>query len=393
MVFRWSSDARTIRFTIMDTKTESTSLWEVAADGTNPHRLLPEFPYQQCCGSWTPDGKYFVFQVRVENTFQIWTRRENRSLIFRTNDRPVAVAVGVMNYRGPLTSKDGRKLFMRAEALKGEFVRYDYRSQQFIPLLPSISGRTAAYSRDGKWIAYTSLADNNMWRCASDGTECLQLTHGMQQTALPRWSPDGRMLVFMARHFGGNWGIFAVTATGGNLQSFTAGNRSDGDPDWSPNGEQLVFGNILEPAEAKAIYVLNWRTHNVSTLPGSKGYFSPRWSPDGRFIVAIRSDDQRLDIFTFASGTWERLTQIPGAYPNWSHDGKYVYFLSNASGGRTVLRVNIKDGSAERVASLGGVERAPFMMGDWIGLAPDDSPVAVRNLTTEDIYSWDFIRP
>jgi len=244
--FRWAPDNRSIRFTVMDMKTEATSLWEVSADGAGLRQVLPKFPYQQCCGSWTPDGKYFLFQVRVENAFQIWARRESVSLIFRMSHYPTPMIAGAINYRGPLASKDGKKLFVRAEAPKGQFVSYDHRSQQFITLLPAVSARTVAFSRDGNWAAYTSLADTNLWRCRVDGTDCLQLTQGLQQTVLPRWSPDGRMLAFMARHFGGNWGIFTITATGENLQSLSPSSRSDGDPDWSADGQQLVFGNVLE---------------------------------------------------------------------------------------------------------------------------------------------------
>jgi DNA-binding winged helix-turn-helix (wHTH) protein len=208
--FRWSPDGRTLRFTLIDAKSEATSLWEVPADSTTPHRLHPDSQYPQCCGSWTPDGKYFLFQVRVESAFQIWSSRERGSLLFRTSSRGVPLAVGPMNYRGPVPSKDGKKLFMRAEAPKGQLVRYDSRSGQFITLLPSISARTATYSRDEKWIAYTSLADNNLWRCKSDGGDCLELAYGMQQTALPRWSPDGKTIAFMARHFGEKWGLFGL---------------------------------------------------------------------------------------------------------------------------------------------------------------------------------------
>jgi len=46
--------------------------------------------------------------------------------------------------------------------------------------------------------------------------------------------------------------------------------------------------------------------------------------------------------------------------------------------------------NVEKVASLAGVERGPFFLGDWIGLAPDDAPLAVRNSTIEDIYAWDL---
>jgi Tol biopolymer transport system component len=352
--------------------------------------VLPEFPHPQCCGSWTPDGKSYVFQVRVENTFQIWARREKSGLPFQTAGRPVTLVSGAVNYRGPLIGQSGRKLFMRAESPKGQLVRYDARSGQFLTLAPSISARTAAFSRDGKWMAYTSVTDNNLWRCTAEGTGCLQLTHGMQQTALPHWSPDGRTLAFMGRRFGGNWGVFTVTASGEHLQSFSPEHRSDGDPDWSADGQRLIFGNVLEAAEAKALYLLDLRTGNISALPGSKGYYSPRWSPDGGLIVALHADDQRLAVYDLGTRQWRPLSQIPGSYPSWSHDGRYVYFVSNAEGGRSVFRVDLRDSRTEKVVSLVSIERAPIVMGDWVGLAPDDSPMAVRNLTSEDIYAWDF---
>ena len=184
--FRWSPDGRRLRFTILDPRQEAASLWEAPADGGEPTRLFPGWTDQQCCGSWMSDGRYFVFQVRVEIGYQIWARREKPSGFFTANAKPVPLATGPINYRGPLPSRDGRKLFMRAEIPKGELVRYDQKSGQYIPLLPSIQARTAAFSRDGMWIAYTGLVDNSLWRCRSDGSRCLQLTNGMQQTMMMR---------------------------------------------------------------------------------------------------------------------------------------------------------------------------------------------------------------
>jgi hypothetical protein len=104
----------------------------------------------------------------------------------------------------------------------------------------------------------------------------------------------------------------------------------------------------------------------------------------------MRSADRRLDLFEFATQRWTPLTHIAAGYPNWSRDGKYIYFLNTTRGQRAVWRVRVTDGSVQEVASLATVERGPFFMGDWIGIASDDSPLAVRNMTTEDIYSWDF---
>jgi Tol biopolymer transport system component len=389
--FRWSPDGKRLRFTVIDKASEKTSIWEVLADGKNPHRLFPNLQYHLCCGSWTPDGKFFLFQVRVDSMFQIWAQRDQSSYLFPARNRPYPLVFGAMSYRGPLPSKDGRKLIVRAEALKGEVVRYDSELGEFISILPSISARTLAYSRDKKWIAYTSLADNNLWRCRAEGTQCLQLTQDFKDTIMPRWSPDGQTIAFMGLGFTGDWGIFAVPANGGTIRSLSHDRQAKGYPDWSPDGQRLAFSDVPPVSQPEGIYILDLGSNKVATLPESKGYSSPRWSPDGRFLVALHAGDQYLYLFDSDSGKWRPLAEVPACYPNWSHDGKYVYFRPATADSRAIFRVAVANRSVEKVASLAGVERGPFFLGDWIGLAPDDSPLAVRNSTIEDIYAWDLV--
>ncbi len=389
--FRWAPDGKRLRFTVIDKKSEETSIWEVAADGKEPHRLFPQLQYHLCCGTWTPDGKYFLFQVRVESLFQIWAQRDQYRYLLPVRNRPFPLVSGAVSYRGPLPSKDGKKLIVRAEAPKGELVRYDSKLREFIPILPSISARTLAYSRDKNWIAYTSLADNNLWRCRADGTQCLQLTQNFKNTVMPRWSPDGQTIAFMGLGFTGDWGIFAVPANGGTIRSLSHDSRAKGYPDWSLDGQRLAFSDVPPESQPKGIYILDLRSRKVATLPQSTGYFSPRWSPDGRFLVALHAGDQYLHLFDSDSGKWRPLAEVPACYPNWSHDGKYVYFRPATADSRAIFRVAVANRSVEKVASLAGVERGPFFLGDWIGLAPDDSPLAVRNSTIEDIYAWDMI--
>lgn len=395
--FRWSPDGAKLRFTVISTKNEETSIWEASADGKDPHRLFSELQAHLCCGTWTPDGKFYLFQVRAGNAFQIWAQRERSRFLFSAKSRPFPLILGAMNYRGPLVSGNGRKLFVRTENQKGELVRYDPKSGRFVPTLPSIPARTLAFSKDGKWIAYTSLADNDLWRCRADGKECIQLTQDFKQTVMPRWSPDGRMIAFMGIHFGGEWGIYAVPANGGAIRSLSNGSQSRGNPDWSPDGQRLVFGNVVvfgvgpSFSDLGGIYILDLHTQKISELPESTSYFSPRWSPDGRFLVALHADDGYLYLFDFGSKTWGRLAKVPASYPNWSRDGKYVYFSSSAAGSRAVFRVAVADRAVEKVASLSDVGSGSFFMSDWIGLAPDDAPLAVNDLTTEDIYAWDLI--
>ena len=113
--------------------------------------------------------------------------------------------------------------------------------------------------------------------------------------------------------------------------------------------------------------------------------------PTVALFVALHSGDEHLYLFEFDSGKWRSLADVPVSYPNWSHDGKYVYFRPTTADSRAILRVAVANGRVEKVANLTGVERSPFFMGDWIGLATDNSPLAIRNSTIEDIYAWDLI--
>jgi hypothetical protein len=82
---------------------------------------------------------------------------------------------------------------------------------------------------------------------------------------------------------------------------------------------------------------------------------------------------------------------MPLAHPNWSADGKYVYFLRHPED-PAVLRVRISDRKVEEVVDL---KRLPTT-GYWgvsFTLTPDDSPLLLRNLGTQDIYSLDWEVP
>ena len=62
---RFSPDGRAIRFTVRDAEQNTTALWEVSRDGSNAHALLGNWPSKStaCCGSWTADGRYYIFQA------------------------------------------------------------------------------------------------------------------------------------------------------------------------------------------------------------------------------------------------------------------------------------------------------------------------------------------
>jgi Tol biopolymer transport system component len=84
-----------------------------------------------------------------------------------------------------------------------------------------------------------------------------------------------------------------------------------------------------------------------------------------------------------------------GAYtPAWSRDGKYIYFSSTDQGEPAFYRVQVKTAKVERFASLKDVKRPPSeSWGSWTGLTPDDAPLALRDISTFEIYALDWQLP
>ena len=201
----------------------------------------------------------------------------------------------------------------------------------------------------------------------------------------------------MGQSPGKPWQVCIVRAEGGEVQRPVPDRRDQADPSWSPDGSSLAFGGqaVLEKEAAKvnAIRVLDLRTHQVSVLPGSQGLWSPRWSPAGGHIAAMSNDGNKLFLFDFSTRTWTELVQMSLGYPQWSHNGESVYFLGHPAGADKVFRVGIGGHKIEEVVDLKNFRQAPTMVGYWIGLAPDDSPLLVRDAGVRDFHALSLQLP
>jgi hypothetical protein len=89
---RWSPDGKRIRFTV--SSGTASRIWEVSSDGTHLHALLPGWEQRHCCGSWTQDGRYFVFEATSKGIETVWAIQEKVGHFQKSSHEPVQLTTG-----------------------------------------------------------------------------------------------------------------------------------------------------------------------------------------------------------------------------------------------------------------------------------------------------------
>ncbi|HET9308493.1 MAG TPA: hypothetical protein VFO46_20930 [Candidatus Sulfotelmatobacter sp.] len=176
---QFSPDGKYLRLTLGDSD-GSFRLWEVGGDGKGLHPLLPDSFHQEpgeCCGRWTPDGRYYFFMTFHNGPPQVWVLREKTSIFRPKSPDPLPITSGPLAYVSLAPALTGDRLFVIGEQQRAQLQRLDAKSQQFVPFLNGIAAGEIDFSRDGKWVTYVSYPDSLLWRSRADGTEKLQLTY------------------------------------------------------------------------------------------------------------------------------------------------------------------------------------------------------------------------
>jgi Tol biopolymer transport system component len=394
---RFSPDGTRIRFTLIDTKNNTVSIWEINADGSNLHPLLTGWHSPigaDAAGMWSPDGRYYFFVSSASGVPSVWALRESPGLFHTNRAVPVQLTTGPMFFGPFVPSLDGKRLLADGWLLRGELVRYNKTSRQFEPFFSDTSITDLDFSRDGQRVAYVTWPEHTLWRSRIDGSERLQLTSAPATPSQPRWSPDGSQIAFVDTQGGHPYKLFVMSADGGIARELISETRQQMDASWSPDGRKIVFGRVpslREPAEKMAIQIIDLGSKQVSTIPDSDNLYSPRWSPDGRYLAALTEDPSRLMLYDFTIQKWRDWVDGAGAISSlsWSGDGKYIYYDSSSKGALAYRRTKVGQTGSELVVDLSNLRR----LGPWSGLAPDGSPLFIRDVSSDDIYALDLKLP
>ncbi len=383
----WSPDGGAIRFT------RDERLWEISSVGSNLHPLLPSWRATsvQCCGRWTPDGRFFLFQARglssQEN--ELWALDERRGFFRQPPADPVQLTTGPMYWQSPIPGKDGKKIFAMGWTPRGELSRFDSKTKQFQPLLGGISADSVSFSKDGRYVAYVSFPEGVLWKANRDGSNPVQLSDPPMHAMLPSWSPDGTQILF--HDASSDWPKSYIVSSQGGIprRLLPEGNGTQWDPNWSPDGQKIVWASgVIGDTTKSYLSIFDLASHRVNRVPGSIGMFSPRWSPDGRYLAALTFASTCMRVFDIETQRWSGLPpKCATDFPAWSKDGQFIYYLHISGDDRGVFRIRVKGGEAERVVDMKDLHLTGWPYGYWLGLDPTDAPLILRDVGSDDIYA------
>ena len=385
---RWSPNRQRLRFTMISRDMGGTSsIWEISANGTGLREVVPGSPGSAaCCGAWMANSDDFLFQRTRAGRIDLWELPGSHSAL---RPDPTRLTAGPMNYSEPTASRSRNEAFVVGSIPRAELVKYVEATGELAPYLSGISAEGVEISRDGQWVAYTLFPEGTLWRSNITGRDREQLTFPPMRAFLPRWSPDGKEIAFNGTANGDHWTTYLIPAHGGVARQMIPGNEETADATWMPDNNSVVFGP-WSGGESRGIKVLDLGTNQVSPLPGATEMWSPRTSPDGRYIAALSQQDSKMMLFDLRTQKWEELSADYSGYPNWSRDGKFLYFQEwNRGSGlpSQVVRIHIGNRKLETIVDLKNLDRlsiGTFM--SWSGLAADDSVLLSRNNSTQEIY-------
>ena len=391
----WHPSGHGVGFLNIPGEASKLRAWQVNDDGANPRRIAPEKEDEQGDGVWSADGKrffYFCIQgeifVRTQAGILGWLRRPVVTRLTASGQMHSVPAIDPIN---------PKRLYAVGSIERGETVRYDRKARRWGSFLERFSGESIDRSPDGQWMVYVKFPGGELHKCKIDGSGDVLLAPGVFALN-PSWSPDGKRIAFPGSAAGSykDLKVWLVSAGGGDAAPYRPETDAGYDTTWSKDGKKILIGQYgfvsrnLAPRGGNRIKIIDLEAGKLETIPGTENLFSPVWSPDEKQIVALHLYDFHLYILDPAKRQWRELIKKTAGFPKWSSDGRYVYFRLVEGVDTYAYRVEVATGRLEEIARIDF--RTAGNMVPWIGWTADWEPLAVRDVSSTQIYRLDLDR-
>lgn len=204
---------------------------------------------------------------------------------------------------GASFSADGsRYAFVRNDGnLHVSIVQRDVRTQaeaSFNPGAGFAGVRSLDMAPDGSRVVFVlpeSGFEQSIFALDRTGKQRTAVTAGGGFDAFPRFSPDGRKLVFTSTRTG-NFDLHVMTHDGQLIAPVTEHPSLDTHPAWSPDGRRLAFTSLRDGNyEVYVVAVDGTGLRRITDHPERDDF--PAWHPDGRRLVVVSERDGRHDLY------------------------------------------------------------------------------------------------
>ena len=297
---------------------KNSDVWMVNWDGSRQVHLTSS-PDSEENPRWSPDGRYLAFTAsrgeddEKKKGDQVWLL-----------DRSGGEAQKLTDVKGDVSeyawSPDGKRLVLAVEDPDPH--EADEKKPGKPATKPPIVIDRYHFKQDK--LGYLGAQRTHLYLFDMERRAMEALTSGVWDEAAPEWSPDGQWIAFTSRR--------------------------GPDPDRSTNSDIWIV-------EAKA----GATPRQVTTSTNPDGGH-PAWSPDGKFLAYLQGDDprfyaynqNRLAIVPVAGGTPTVLTgplDRSVSSPEWSRDGKAIFFVVEDDRAQYVARVQASGGVIEPLTS------------------------------------------
>jgi Tol biopolymer transport system component/DNA-binding SARP family transcriptional activator len=227
-------------------------------------------------------------------------------------------------------------------------------------------------SPDGRWIAYNGSrrGSGDLYRMPLAGGEAVPLTETPLQETQPRWSPDGREIVFYLQ--GPHHTVWVMPAVGGRPVEIAGDSFIATRPRWSPDGRRIVFlsGDQSWRAWVVSRDSIGGRWHRPALLADITCW-PLAWAPDGSGVLCESRPGEIFLLSARGRVLWRR--QLAYSWfedLRYSRDGKTLYFEGTDERGRRGVWA-IGDGGRGAVRLVVAFDDAAVAATPWLSLGPD----------------------